>query len=99
MIQSFHSCVVWTMNQYGKTESWMEKFVVDLKSEISDAIGFTRNEKFLVVLYPRYLLSCDPESKESKNLDITDDSSLLSKYVECSCSLIKAEELHLKLKK
>ncbi|MCD9559866.1 hypothetical protein HAX54_018192 [Datura stramonium] len=36
------SCVVWVMNQYGKLESWMKKFVVDLNGEIDNAVGFTR---------------------------------------------------------
>lgn len=36
-------CVVCVMNQYGKTESWMEKFVVNCNGGISNAIGFSRN--------------------------------------------------------
>ncbi|MCD7473043.1 hypothetical protein HAX54_014621 [Datura stramonium] len=50
------------MNQYGKLELWVEKFVVDLNGGISDAIEFTRNGEFLVVQYPGDLLSYDPES-------------------------------------
>ncbi|MCD7465152.1 hypothetical protein HAX54_000697 [Datura stramonium] len=78
------SCVVWVMNQYGKLDSWMEKFVVDLNGGISDAIGFTRNGEFLVVQYPGNLLSYDPESREFKDLDIhgRSESFFLSKYVE-----------------
>ncbi|MCE5167400.1 hypothetical protein HAX54_053388, partial [Datura stramonium] len=69
---------------YGKLGSWVEKFVVDLNGGISDAIGFTRNWKFLVVQYPWNLLSYDQESKDFKDLDIhgRSESFFLSKYVE-----------------
>ncbi|MCD9559861.1 hypothetical protein HAX54_018187 [Datura stramonium] len=72
------------MNQYGKLESWVEKFVLDLNGGISDAIGFTRNENFLVVQYPGSLLSYDTESREFKDLDIHGRSEFffLSKYDE-----------------
>ncbi|MCD7473046.1 hypothetical protein HAX54_014624 [Datura stramonium] len=78
------SCVVWVMNQYGKLESWVEKFVLDLNGGISDAIGFTRNENFLVVQYPGSLLSYDTGSREFKDLDIhgRSESFFLSKYDE-----------------
>lgn len=39
------------MNQYGKIESWMEKFIVNCNGGISNAIGFSRNGEFLVVPY------------------------------------------------
>ncbi|MCD7465153.1 hypothetical protein HAX54_000698 [Datura stramonium] len=57
------SCDVWLMNQYGKPESWMTKFFVDLNGGIENAIGFTRNGEFLVEQYPGDLSSYDPRER------------------------------------
>ncbi|MCD7465149.1 hypothetical protein HAX54_000694 [Datura stramonium] len=77
-------CVVWVMNQYGKLESWMEKFVVDPNGGIENAIGFTRNGEFLIEPYPGDLSSYDPESGEFYDLGIYGraDSFFMSKYIE-----------------
>ncbi|PHT43624.1 hypothetical protein CQW23_17649 [Capsicum baccatum] len=81
---SCDTCVVWVMNQYGKPESWMKEFIVDLRGEITKAIGFVRNGKFLAVEYPGNVLSYDPDSRELKDLDIHGmyHSFFLRKYAE-----------------
>lgn len=60
------------------------KILVNLNGDISDAIGFTWNEEFLVLQYPGDLLSFAPESKERKDFDThgQGDSFFLSKYVK-----------------
>ncbi|MCD7465151.1 hypothetical protein HAX54_000696 [Datura stramonium] len=79
-------CVVWVMNQYGKLEPWMEKFVVDLKSERWDRQCYWVSKKweFLIEQDPEDLSSYDPESGELYDLGIygRGDSFFMRKYVE-----------------
>lgn len=62
------------------------ELVVNLNGEISDAIGFTRNEKLLVVQYLEDLISFGPESRERKDFDIDGqgDSFFLRRYIKQS---------------
>lgn len=79
------------INEYGKTESWTHKFVVNLDSGIDD----TRNGELLVVQDLGDLISYDLEKKEVKDLDIYGHSFFMSKYIE---SLALLDRIHLNLR-